>query len=168
MNELRRSLLDDSATPPELPPELRFLAARQASMGALLIDHAELYKLLLARFREDGPADELQAIALDAAGNLATVLQSMRAHEDWLLALKHSPLTESFPSILIDQLVYSFALLAAPSDEEWLASCLEPEDLDALIATDRMQAWLKGVGADTAPSGPLSSRFGLEPDGDDA
>jgi hypothetical protein len=167
MNELRQSLLDDSAAPAELAPELRFLAARQASMAALLIDHAELYKLLLARVRQDGLTDELQAIALDAAGNLATILQSMRSREDLLLVLAHSPHTESFPSVLIDQLVYSFTLLAAPSDEEWLASCLEPEDLDALLATNRMQAWLNGLGADKLLSGPLTSRLGLERTGED-
>jgi hypothetical protein len=161
VNELRRTLLDDSEISADLPEELRFLASRQASAAALLIDHAELYRRVLARVAEVGPTDELKEVALDAAGNLATVLQSIRSREDLLHVLVAAPDTASFPATVFDQLFYSFTLLAAPGDDEHLAAALDREALDVLMDTDAVKTWLAGLHAEEVFDGPLSTRFGL-------
>ncbi len=117
MTELRRALFDESDAPEDLPPDLRRLATLQAAAAALLIDHAELYKLLLERIEREGSSPELRAIALDAAGNLGSVQQALRSREDLILALAHAPGFAAYPELVVDQLFYSFTLLAAPGGD---------------------------------------------------
>jgi hypothetical protein len=148
MNELRREMLDSSDAPPELSPELGFLASRQAALAALLLDHAERYKALYAAARTDGSTEEIQAAALDGAGNLGTVLQSLRSREDLQAALAHAPGHTPTPLLAVDQLFFSFTLLAAASGDrtEELDAALPPEGVDELFRSQRVRDWLHGLG----------------------
>jgi hypothetical protein len=157
VNELRRELLDEGDASEELGPELRDLAVRTASAAALLVHHGELYKEVYARYRAQGPSDELDAIVLDAAGNLATVLQTLRRREDLLTALAHSPTMAAPPLILVDQLLYSFMLMMGPEDDEALVTALTPEDIDAIFTSDRVREWLASFGATGPPTMPTQA-----------
>jgi hypothetical protein len=147
MNELRRELLDDSDAPDELSADLKFLASRQASLAALLLDHAKQYKTLYQASRQRGLTDEMRTAALDAAGNLATVLQSLRSREDLQTALAVAPRYTPTPLLAVDQLYYSFVLLTAPGDHpDELEAALPPEGVDELFRSQRVRDWLHGLG----------------------
>lgn len=146
MNELRRELLDDSEAPEELSSDLRFLASRQASLAALLLNHAELYRGLLDRQQREGTSPELQAIALDAAGNLGLVLQTLRRRQDLQAVLAHAPNFEPTPMFAIDQLQFSLLLLSGPGSEDERRACLPPEGLGGLFGSQHVRDWLHGFG----------------------
>jgi hypothetical protein len=148
MNELRRSLLDESDAPPELSPDLRFLAAREGALGGLVLDHLERYRLLMERRQEEGTTPELQANARDAAGNLGTILQSMRSRQDLVDVLGHVPKRPGVPLWLIDQLFFCFVLLSEPCTEEEAESLIPGEEIEPLFfASERMRDWLATLGA---------------------
>ncbi len=148
MNELRREMLDSSDAPAELSPDLKFLASRQATLAALMLDHAEHYKVLYRAAREGGPTEEIQAAALDAAGNLGTLLQSMRGREDLQVALAHAPGHTPTPLLAVDQLFFSFALLASVGADriEELDAALPPDGVEELFRSQRVRDWLHGLG----------------------
>ena len=145
MNELRRELLNSSDAPPELSPDLKFLASRQAALAALTTDHAKRYKILYQAARENPNLDGIRAEALDAAGNLGVLLQSLRSREDLQVALAHAPGYVPTPLLAIDQLFFSFTLLAGAGGEE-LEAALTPDQVDELFGSERVREWLKGVG----------------------
>jgi hypothetical protein len=144
MNELRRELLDSSDAPAELSPDLRFLASRQASLAALVLDHAQRYKTLYKATRENHNLEEVQAAALDAAGNLATLLQSLRGREDLQVALARAPGYTPTPLLAVDQLFFSFTLLAGLGADgvEVLDAALSPQGVDELLGSQRVRDWL--------------------------
>jgi hypothetical protein len=148
VNELRRKMMDSSDAPPELSPDLQFLAARQASLAALLLDHAERYKALYNTTRETGPTAHTKDAALDAAGNLGTVLQSLRSREDLQVALAQAPGYTPTPLIAVDQLFFSFTLLAGADADTIgeLDAALPPEGVDDLFRSERVRDWLHGLG----------------------
>ena len=148
MNELRREMLDSSDAPAELSPDLRFLASRQASLAALMLDHAEHYKVLYTAARASGITEEIQSAALDAAGNLGTVLQSLRSREDLQIALAHAPGYTPTPMLAVDQLFFSFTLLAGVGGDslDQLDAALGPEGVDELFRSQRVRDWLHGLG----------------------
>jgi hypothetical protein len=146
MNELRRDLLDDSTAPAELSPDLRFLASRQAALAALFLDHAQRYRDLLTRHRAEGTSSALRAAALDAAGNLALVLQQLRRRDDLQAVLVAAEHHEPAPLYAIDQLQFSLLLLSGPASEDDLMACLSPAGLDGLLASHHVRDWLHGLG----------------------
>jgi hypothetical protein len=148
VNELRREMLDSSDAPAELSPDLKFLASRQASLAALMLDHAEHYKVLYTAARQNGTTEEIQTAALDAAGNLGTVLQSLRSREDLQAALAHAPGYTPTPLIAVDQLFFSFTLLAGHGGDalQELDAALPPEGVDELFRSQRVRDWLHGLG----------------------
>jgi len=148
VNELRREMLDSSDAPAELSPDLRFLASRQASLAALMLDHAEHYKVLYTAARESGITEEIQTAALDAAGNLGTLLQSLRSREDLQIALAHAPGYTPTPMLAVDQLFFSFTLLAGVGRDslDQLDAALGLEGVDELFRSQRVRDWLHGLG----------------------
>ncbi len=159
MNELRRAMLDSTDGPPELSADLRFLAARQASLAALVLDHAQHYKVLYTAARETGTTEEIRTAALNAAGNLGTLLQSLRSREDLQVALAHAPGYTPTPLLAVDQLFFSFTLLAGVGGDrigelagvggdriEELDAALAPEGVDELFRSQRVREWLHGLG----------------------
>jgi hypothetical protein len=152
VSELRRTLLDEGDAPPELSPELRFLASRQAALAALIVDHAELYRHLHERFRREGSSRRVRAVALDAAGNLGTVLQELRRREDLVVALAHAPRVHPIPLPAIDQLVFCFLLLSGEVSADDQMALLSPAELDGVLGAESVKDWLAGVGADSRRS----------------
>jgi hypothetical protein len=148
MNELRRELLDTSDAPPELSSDLQFLASRQAALGALLRDHSERYKALYNAIQSTGPTQETKQAALEAAGNLGTVLQSLRGREDLQAALAHAPGHTPTPLLAVDQLFFSFTLLTTADPDE-LEAALTPDGVDELFRSERVRDWLHGLGQDS-------------------
>jgi hypothetical protein len=149
MNELRRELLDSSDAPAELSPDLRFLASRQASLAALMRDHAKRYKILYKATTENSSLEGIRAEALDAAGNLGVLLQSLRSREELQVALAHAPGYVPTPLLAIDQLFFSFILLAAATTDqhqEELEAALTPDQVDELLRSERVREWFKRVG----------------------
>jgi hypothetical protein len=159
MNELRRSLLDDSDAPTGLSPDAVFLASRNAGAAGLLLHHSEVYRGLLERYQREGPSAEIEEMALDAAGNLATVMQSLRRREDLLTAMEYNADVAAPPMPIIDQLLFSLVLLTDPDAGEDSKACLSSEGLDELLASDVTQAWLKSMHAELV--------FNLDPTFDD-
>jgi hypothetical protein len=165
VNEPRRDLLDSSDAPPELSADLRFLASRQASLAALLLDHAEHYTALYQAIRQSGTTEEIRSAALDAAGNLGTVLQSLRSREDLQVALAHAPGYTPTPTIAIDQLFFCFTLLAAAGgnrlDElDELGELAPGEWTNGQPSCGRVHALWPGLGHRTrsTPSAPSTPR----------
>jgi hypothetical protein len=148
MNELRRELLDTSDAPPELSPDLQFLASRQAALGALVLDHAQRYKALYNAIQSTGPTQETKQAALEAAGNLGTVLQSLRGREDLQVALAHAPGYTPTPLLAVDQLFFSFTLITTANQDE-LEAALTPNGVDELFRSERVRDWLHGLGQDS-------------------
>jgi hypothetical protein len=148
MSDLRRDMLDTSDAPAELSPDLKFLASRQAALAALVLDHAEHYKVLYRAAQATGGSEEIQTAALDAAGNLGTVLQSLRSREDLQVALAQAPGYTPTPLLAVDQLFFSFTLLAGagPDSLEQLDAALGPEGVDELFRSERVRDWLHGIG----------------------
>jgi hypothetical protein len=144
MSDLRRELLDTSDAPPGLSPDLRFLASRQAALGALFQDHADRYKALHIATRDAGPTAQTRAAALEAAGNLATLLQSLRSREDLQVALVHAPGFTPTPLLAVDQLFFSLTLLTS-TDEDERGAALTPDAVDELMRSHRVQDWLRGL-----------------------
>lgn len=149
MNKLRRELLDSGDAPTELSPDLKFLSSRQASLAALMLDHAERYKVLYLAVRHEGPTDAIRAAALEGAGNLGTLLQSLRSREELQVALAQAPGHTPTPLLAVDQLFFSFTLLAGvgPESLEELDAALAPEGVDELFRSQRVRDWLHGLGA---------------------
>ena len=144
----RRELLDTSDAPPDLSPDLRFLASRQASLAALLTDHARRYTILYRAIRDSGATADTRAQALEAAGDLATLLQSLRGREDLQVALAHAPGHVPTPLLAVDQLFFSFTLLAGATEcpAEAVDAALTPEGVDELLRSQRVRDWLHGLG----------------------
>jgi hypothetical protein len=151
MSTHRRELLNTSDAPQDLSPDLQFLASRQASLAALILDHAERYTALYAATRENGPTAQTQRQALEAAGDLGTLLQSLRSREDLQVALVQAPGFVPTPLLALDQLFFSFTLLAnananASGAGEELDAALTPASVAEILGSERVQEWLRGIG----------------------
>lgn len=159
MSELRRLLLDDSDAPPGLSPVLAFIASRNAGAAGLLLHYAKVYRSLFDRYQQEGPSAEIEAIALEAAGDLATVMQSLRRRPEVLIAMELSPVVVAPPLPIIDQLLFSFVLLTDPDAGEDSKACLSPDMLDESLTYTRVKEWLDSIHAELV--------FNLDPAFDD-
>jgi hypothetical protein len=130
-SEVRREAFDPWDLAPELNPEPAFLTERQAAAAAVHLERdRELYPELLERYRAERPSAELSELALEAAGELATVLQSLRSTEsgsDVLNEVSDPPLP---PLIVLDQLQFSYLLLTDGASEEQRQALLRGKELD--------------------------------------
>jgi len=145
MSDFRREALGEGDRPPELSPELAFLAERQAAASVLLQRDRELYPTLLERYRAEGTSEELSEIALEAAGDIGAVSQSLRSRPDLLDVLEDSQFPGP-PMILLDQLMFSYLLLTDAATEEQRYALLSPDALDELLKLPRVVEWLQLMG----------------------
>ena len=170
MNELRRAMLDSTGGPPELSADLRFLAARQASLAALVLDHAQHYKVLYTAARETGTTEEIRTAALNAAGNLGTAApvaaqpRGPPGRARPRARLHPHPAPRGRPALL--QLhaagrggrgpdrglagvggdrIGELAGVGGDRIEE-LDAALAPEGVDELFRSQRVREWLHGLG----------------------
>jgi hypothetical protein len=139
---LRQRLLAEPDLGEEFEADARFLIARQEAAAGLLLDHAELLGLARERYADDGPSPRLEAIALQAAGNLATVLQPLRRRQDLLNLLIEDPDVPAVPMALIDQMLFSFLLLTGPRNERYLTSVLPIDEIDGFMGSRAVREWM--------------------------
>jgi hypothetical protein len=158
---LREQLLDGSDVDPELVPDARFLVARQEAAAGLLIDHAELLELVHDRYAENGPSPDLETIALEAAGNFAVVLQSLRRRQDLLNLLILDPEAPAVPVALMDQILFSFLLLSGPRNERYLKSLLSTSDVEGFMRSLAVQGWMERLDPRELFDEPPGPRLGL-------
>lgn len=147
MNEIRRALVSEEGVSDEMPPDVRFLSAREGALIGLYVDHVELYEHLITRYHREGTSEALRAIALDAAGNLSTILQSLRSRQDLVTLLEQVPDRPGIPLLVIDQLFHCFTLLTAPvseDDEAMLLTAAEAHEI--LLDDDLIRDWLLRAG----------------------
>jgi hypothetical protein len=160
---LRAALLADAdlGDEYEYEPAARFLIARQEAAAGLLLDHAELLELVHAHYVQDGPSRHLETIAVQAAGNLATVLQSLRRRQDLLNLLIADPDVPAVPMALIDQLLFSFVLLTGPRNERYLNAALSPKDVGEFMRSRAVQEWMDRLDPRELFDQPPGPRYGL-------
>jgi hypothetical protein len=152
MTELRDRLLDDSGAPEVLSADLRFMAARQAALAALVVDHSELYRHLYERLEREGSTDDLRRTALGAANNLGVLLQELRRRDDLVQAFNHSDEAPSVPLGAIDTLYVTTMALAGPLDEREAQLLYAPGLIEGVLYGDGpTRDWLLsfGVNPDT-------------------
>jgi len=158
---LREALLADADLGDEYEPDACFLIARQEAAAGLLLDHAELLELVHEHYVRDGPSPHLETIAVQAAGNLATVLQSLRRRQDLLNLLIADPDVPAVPMALIDQMLFSFVLLAGPRNERYLTAALSPEDVGEFMRSRAVQEWMDRLDPRELFDQPPGLRYGL-------
>jgi hypothetical protein len=160
---VREALLADSDLGDEYgyEPDALFLIARQEAAAGLLLDHAELLELVHEHYVRDGPSPHLEAIAVEAAGNLATVLQSLRRRQDLLNLLIEDPDVPAVPMALIDQMLFSFVLLTGPRNERYLAAALSPEEVGEFMDSLAIQEWMDRLDPRELFDQPPGPRCGL-------
>lgn len=137
MTELRQVLL----TPRTARDELRF-----DGMVLLLAHHGELYSELHRRLRDEGPSEELDALAVEAAVDIALLMQSLRREREILHAAFEMPVSPLVASLELDDLFRSFVLLTGRDDVERMAA----RDPDGILVTfeqlEPLREWLEVVG----------------------
>ena len=160
---LREALLADADLGDDYgyEPDALFLIARQEAAAGLLLDHAELLEVVHEHYVRHGPSPRLEAIAVQAAGNLATVLQSLRRRQDLLNLLIADPDVPAVPMALIDQMLFSFVLLTGPRDERYLTAALSPEDVGELMRSRAVQGWMDRLDPRELFDQSPGPRFGL-------
>ena len=149
MNELRRLLAggDDTAAPADLNADERFLLDRFAMVAALLLDAGERYPALWESHNEHGPSPETEAAALEAAGNIGLVMQTLRRREDLTHAMHESPLDPVYATGALDQIFFSLTLLTGAEESE---AALTPDELAELLELPKLKDWLEHVGVSDA------------------
>jgi hypothetical protein len=139
---LAQRLEPDPAVPMNETEEelLRYLSVA----AALLPQAAERYKALSARLDAEGTSPELRAEALDAAGDLAVVLQS--AHRHHVLYVVLDDRTDLAPLRMLtalDDLFHSLVLLTEPTADEFIVKArLTPEAVDAHLEFAELRDYL--------------------------
>jgi hypothetical protein len=146
---LRRVLLANELPPgddgPEVPgglrPEAFSLMTRYWALVTLLAYRGELYPRLLHRYRDHGPSPEIDRSAVEAAVDIAAVMQSVRRERELLSAARETALDPGVANKLLDDLFFSFVLLTSHDEDEALA--LVDEDwLEARAGDARFVEWL--------------------------
>lgn len=106
---------------------------------------AERYKALSARFDDDGPSPGLRADALDAAGDLAAVLQAVhRRHERCGVLDDRTGLSPLAMLGGLDEVFNSLMLMTEldPEDDFFSSTRLAPEMVDDLLSFDEFDDYL--------------------------
>jgi hypothetical protein len=160
---LREALLADAdlGDEYEYEPDARFLIARQEAAAGLLLDHAELLELVHQHYVRRGPSPHLETIAVQAAGNLATVLQPLRRRQDLLNLLIEDPDAPAVPMALIDQMLFSFVLLTGLRNERYLSAALSPEEIGEFMRSRAIQDWMDRLDPRELFDQPPGPRCGL-------
>jgi hypothetical protein len=109
--------------------------------AALLPSQVVRYRVLRERWEDDGTSAELRAEALEAAGDLAAVLQGARRERPRAIALRQTPLKSTQLFAALEQIFYSLVLLTAP-EADLAGLSMREEELDGVIAMPSLQAWL--------------------------
>lgn len=151
LTDLRRVLLaddvPDDADLPEIPggarPDSFFLVMRLRAMVVLLAYRGALYKDLMTSRR----CTDADAAALEAAVDIACVMQSLRRRRELLAATRNTELDPGIANKILDDLFCSFILLTG-RDEHELPALLDAEWLSARLSGAKFRAWVAALGLD--------------------
>jgi hypothetical protein len=131
----RRSLLDESSAAPDLNPVLRFLTPRLPALAAMLTSYPDIYRRLAAERSRSGSTPELEAEALALAGDMATVMQSLRSRPDVLEGMAQIEGLTPPPMVQADQLFCALMLMSGASGFEFSDDLLlDAEELGMLMS----------------------------------
>jgi hypothetical protein len=126
---------------PLTPVEEEILHAITAG-GAILPSIVDRYRDLATRRREHGTDDAIRAEALDAAGDLAAVLQIARSHQPELAVVNDTALKTNQLFATLDQLYDSLVTLTDPQLSDATDIGLTDEDVEALLSLPDVQEYL--------------------------
>jgi hypothetical protein len=149
LSELRRVLLadevPDDADLPEIPggvrPDSVLLLIRLRAIVILLAYRGARYKDLVASRR----SPDSDAAALEAAVDIACVMQSLRRERELLAATRSSALDPGVANKILDDLFSSFVLLTG-RDENEVPALLDPEWFDARLRGAKFRGWVAALG----------------------
>jgi hypothetical protein len=149
LTDLRRVLLaddvPDDADLPEIPggarPDSFLLLVRLRAIVILLAYHGALYKDVVGRRR----TPEIDAAALEAAVDIACVMQSLRRDRELLAATRGSALDPGVANKILDDLFASFVLLTG-RDEHEVPALLDAEWFDARVSGAKFRDWVAALG----------------------
>jgi hypothetical protein len=128
----------------DLPPldEAEEYLLRHMLVGARLLPGAAArYRALRGRWESEGTSEALRAEALDAAGDIAAVLQGARRERERALALRATPLKPTQLLGALSQIFDSLVLLTS-TDAAEAGLSLSADQLDVLLAMKSLQVWL--------------------------
>lgn len=149
LTELRRVLLADDVPDdgdlPEIPGGVRtdsfLLLMRLRAMVILLAYRGALYKDLVANRR----SPDTDAAALEAAVDIACVMQSLRRERELLAATRGTPLDPGVANKILDDLFFSFMLLTGRDDNE-VPALLDAEWFAARVRGAKFSEWVAALG----------------------
>lgn len=148
MRDELRAVLDEATDPStELNGDEQWLLRHLAAVAAILPDYAELYRNLLARCQAEGMSVDLQDIAFEAAGTIATLMLSLNTRRPVVIAAGDTPIDPSHALGTMDQVFSSLILLTGPTDDDYSEAMLTVEELDELMTLTDVPAWLEQLGA---------------------
>jgi hypothetical protein len=140
VEQLNRPIAGHRDRPPLDGAEEHLL--RHMLVGARLLPGAtERYRALRARWEADGTSAGLRAEALDAAGDIAAVLQGARRDRELALRLRETPLKPTQLLAALDQVFYSLVLLTS-ADAAEAGQSMTADELDVLLAMKGLRSWL--------------------------
>jgi len=146
IREELRAILDEELDPStDLDENEQWLLRHFAAVAAILPDHAELYRALLARREAEGISS--RAVALEAAATIAALMQSLSRRRMLVVAAWETPLDPTHALGALDQLFHSLTLLTSPTKDEQSEAMFSVEELDELMTLSDVPAWLTQMGA---------------------
>lgn len=146
-NDLR-AILDEAPDPSvPIPEDEQWLLRHFAAVAAILPHYAELYPALLARRESEGSSTDLRDIALEAAGTIAIVMQSVRRRQALVLSTAESPVNPKYALATLEHLFHSYTLLTGAEEDPYMEAIVTADELDELMSLDAVDGWLREVGA---------------------
>lgn len=126
---------------PEPDDDVECLLRHLLVGAAILPGHSERYRRLRRQLEDEGTSDGLRAAALEAAGDLAAVLQGAARQNASAVALADMGLRPLELLGALGQLFASFVVLTAPEPDD-AGTSMTADELDDLLATPGLEDWL--------------------------
>ncbi len=145
--ELRAILDEEMDRFTDLSENEQWLLRHFAAVAAILPNHAELYRELLARREAEGISPDLRAVALEAAATIATLMQSLNRRRELVVAAWATPIDPTHALGALNQLFHSLTLLTSPAEDDQSEAMLSRQELNELLTLTDVPAWLEQMGA---------------------
>jgi len=146
-DELRAILDEDPDPSVPITEDEQWLLRHFAAVAAVLPYYAERYRGLLARRESEGSSADLRAMALEAAGTIAIVMQSVRRRQALVLSTAGGPVDPQYALAMLGHLFYSFTLLTGAAQDAYMDAIMTADELDAAMSLEELDGWLREVGA---------------------
>jgi hypothetical protein len=140
VEQLGRRLAGYRGLPP-LDEAEEYLLRHMLVAARLLPGQTERYRALRRRWEAEGTSEALRADALEAAGDIAALLQGARRERGLAIELRETPLKPTQLFGAFSQILYSLVLLTGTDPDEAGLSMTE-EDLEVLLVMKSLRDWL--------------------------